>query len=76
MNEPMLYFEGIIQNKVYPSLRIKSFDFKELDNLEIPQNHFLPIGITVPLGLKIKQNEDISNEKDPILWINLVDRDF
>jgi hypothetical protein len=76
MNDPLVYYETILSNKYQESLLIKSFDIKELDGMKIPKNHFIPLILAIPSGLKVKQNTSISSTGEQTLWINLVDKDY
>ena len=76
MNESTKYFEGIIYNKLEETLTVRSFDYKELDFLQVPKDYYIPVGFKIPDGLKIDQSYKKTSKGDAILWLNLVDKDF
>ena len=76
--EPLLIFEKYIFN-AHPSkrtLELHSFDFKQLNGIKIPYNHGLPIGIEIPSSLKVKESIGLSQTGNPMLSLNLVDKNY
>jgi hypothetical protein len=75
-NEKYFLSQTLLENKSNKPLLIRSPDFPEINNQSLPVGFSGIMQFVYPIDLKLRKDSWINNKGIPVVYLELVDKDF